>query len=269
MGLTGRAARRIRGLTIAALLAGACVPVTAAAQANAIANGEFSEGLTGWTTQVISPGSYFGYPHFRVINEAKCEPAQSGNRFLEIDVPGNAAGYVQQQIAVPASPGPLTFRTWGNLEAVQVTISAVTVADNAVHTLLSYSPPTLQATPSTCSSSKPVSESLDVSAYAGKTIDLRLQATASGHDGTIADFDDFALTAGAVSPPAPKCVVPKLKGLTLKAAKSKLKHAHCGVGAIKKRHSKSVRKGKVISSSPGKGASRAAGTKVGLTVSSG
>jgi PASTA domain len=250
-------------LTLGAMPAGSA----GAAQVNAISNGEFSQGLSGWSTQVISPGSYSGYPHFRVETEAKCEPAQSGNPFLEIDVPGGAAGYVQQQVAVPSAPGPLTFRTWGNLEPVQVTISAV--QGSVVKTLLAYSPPTLQGSVASCSGAKPIPESLDVSAFAGKSIDLRLEATSGGHDGTIADFDDFSLVGTAASAKASKCVVPRLRGLTLHAAERKLKSSGCAVGAVKKRASRSVSRGKVISSAPASGSSRSAGAKVALIVSSG
>jgi hypothetical protein len=176
---------------------------------------------------------------------------------------------VQQQLSVPAAPGPLTFRTWGNLEPVQVTVSAVTVATGMAHPLLAYSPPTLQGSMGSCSGLKPIPESLSLAAYAGQTIGLRLEATSSGTAGTIADFDDFALTGTAAPPPTSKCVVPKLRGLTVAAAKHKLTSAGCGVGKVKKHASSSVRKGRVISSSPGRGSQRSAGAKVALTVSSG
>jgi len=65
------------------------------------------------------------------------------------------------------------------------------------------------------------------------------------------------------------CKVPSVKGKTLAAAKSALKHAHCGVGAVTKKASAKVAKGKVISSKPGAGSKHKAGTKVALTVSSG
>jgi PASTA domain len=265
---TGPWAGRTCRLALATLLIGALAPVSpGSAQTNVITNGEFSQGLTGWTTQVLAQGPYAGYPHFRVLTEAKCEPAQQGNPFLEIDVPGGARGYVQQQIAVPAAPGPLTFRTWGNLETVQVTISAVT-SNGAAHPLLAYSPPTLQGSVGGCSGLKPIPESLNVAMYAGQTIGLRLEATSAGHDGTIADFDDFSLI-GTSHAPALKCIVPKLKGLTLSAAKQKLKKAGCSVGKVKQGKSSSVHKGRVISSSPGKGSRRSAGTKVAVVISSG
>jgi serine/threonine-protein kinase len=66
-----------------------------------------------------------------------------------------------------------------------------------------------------------------------------------------------------------KCVVPKLKGKALKKAKRALNAAHCRPGKVTRKHSSSVRKGHVISTSPGKGKVLPAGSKVKLTVSSG
>jgi beta-lactam-binding protein with PASTA domain len=65
------------------------------------------------------------------------------------------------------------------------------------------------------------------------------------------------------------CNVPALKGKKLAAAKKALKKANCGVGKVTNKASATVAKGKVISSKPGKGAKKKAGTKVALTISSG
>ena len=65
------------------------------------------------------------------------------------------------------------------------------------------------------------------------------------------------------------CKVPTVKGKSESAAKTALKAAHCGVGAVTKKASSSVAKGDVISSSPGAGTTHSKGTKVKLTVSSG
>jgi hypothetical protein len=65
------------------------------------------------------------------------------------------------------------------------------------------------------------------------------------------------------------CLVPKLKGKTLAAAKHALKKAHCSVGKLTKHKSSKVPKGRIISSSPKAGSKRKAGTKVALTVSRG
>ncbi len=64
------------------------------------------------------------------------------------------------------------------------------------------------------------------------------------------------------------CKVPKLKGLTLKKAKAKLKRAHCSLGKATKKRSR-VRKGRVIAQTPKPGAVRKNGARVNVVVSRG
>jgi beta-lactam-binding protein with PASTA domain len=71
-----------------------------------------------------------------------------------------------------------------------------------------------------------------------------------------------------LNPAPPACVVPKLKGKTLKAAKRMLTKAHCKPGRITKKFSR-VKKGRVISQKPKPGKHLAAGAKVNLVVSKG
>ena len=65
-----------------------------------------------------------------------------------------------------------------------------------------------------------------------------------------------------------RCVVPKVVGKTLSAAKKTLKAAHCGVGKIKRVYSK-VRNGRVAAQNPKPGKHLASGAKVALTVNKG
>ena len=65
------------------------------------------------------------------------------------------------------------------------------------------------------------------------------------------------------------CVVPKVKGKTLAAAKAAIGKASCSVGSVKKKASKAVKKGRVISESPGAGKKLADGARVNLVVSTG
>ncbi len=67
---------------------------------------------------------------------------------------------------------------------------------------------------------------------------------------------------------APVCLVPKVKGKKLAAARSALSQAHCTVGKVTKKFSK-VKKGRVLSQRPKPGTSLAAGAKVNLVVSKG
>ena len=69
--------------------------------------------------------------------------------------------------------------------------------------------------------------------------------------------------------PVPQCVVPKLKGKTLKAAKRALRTHFCSLGKVKHAFSNRVRKGRVISQKPKPGRHLDHGAKVGLIVSKG
>ena len=78
----------------------------------------------------------------------------------------------------------------------------------------------------------------------------------------------FSVTV-ASAPPPPKCVVPKLAGKTLSQARTALSRAHCKLGKVhqpKKPKHRRLRKLIVKSSSPGRGAVRANGTKVAVTL---
>jgi hypothetical protein len=70
-------------------------------------------------------------------------------------------------------------------------------------------------------------------------------------------------------PPPPRCVVPRLRGLKLAAARTALQHAHCALGKVRRRHSRRVRRGRVISQSPAPGKREAAGSKVAVVLSRG
>jgi hypothetical protein len=64
-----------------------------------------------------------------------------------------------------------------------------------------------------------------------------------------------------------RCVVPKLKGLTLKKAKSRLKKANCRTGKVTRARNRKVKKGRVISSSPKAGKRLALNAKVKVKLS--
>jgi len=66
-----------------------------------------------------------------------------------------------------------------------------------------------------------------------------------------------------------KCVVPKVKGKTLAAAKRALVRAKCAMGKLTRAYSAKVTKGLVISQRPAAGKSLTRGAKVALVVSNG
>jgi hypothetical protein len=198
--------RRAR-CAVAALAAGVLPLATAqAASTNAVANSGFTAGLAHWSKGVVSHGSGgTTYPEIGVGAEnstksgedwswmATCAKFQGTKPFAFIDAPSGAAGYIQQQIKVPHSPSKLTFRTWNNLQPTKVTVTII--AGGATHTVLTYTPPSLQSdSGSGCTGKRAATKSIKVSSFAGKTIILRLGVTSTGYDGTIADFDSFSLT---------------------------------------------------------------------------
>jgi len=79
---------------------------------------------------------------------------------------------------------------------------------------------------------------------------------------------DVAFATPAASPP-PTCVVPRLKGKKVKAARKALTKAHCGVGKVKRSFSGKVKKGRVIKQGPKPGKVLPAGGKVRITISKG
>jgi Divergent InlB B-repeat domain/PASTA domain len=75
----------------------------------------------------------------------------------------------------------------------------------------------------------------------------------------------FTAPPAAASPSvAAACVVPKLRGKTLKKAKQALKRHHCRLGKVKRPKGKKGKRLIVRSSAPGAGAKRAVGAKVGV-----
>ena len=186
-----RSRRRFHGCALAALLLACLVAAPASADENPIKNGDFSSGLANWSTGVLSEGSFSGFPHITSEIGTNCAPSLAGKSHVQIDVPGGADGYVEQLIKVPAEPGSLTFLAWGNLDPVNVTISAV--VEGTPKPLSQFVPVSLESGEGECSGATPEKGSVGLSAYAGKEIGLRVEATAGGIDGTIAGLTDFEI----------------------------------------------------------------------------
>lgn len=73
-------------------------------------------------------------------------------------------------------------------------------------------------------------------------------------------------TPGTTPPGAQRCVVPKLAGKKLSAARRALAKAHCKVGRVTRKKGKKANRGRVLSTSPKAGTVKPAGAKVGLVV---
>lgn len=66
--------------------------------------------------------------------------------------------------------------------------------------------------------------------------------------------------------PGPSCLVPKLRGKSLTAAKKALKRAGCRIGTVKLRRGATAKTGKVVGQKPGPGKALPLGTKVNLVL---
>jgi hypothetical protein len=161
-----------------------------------ITNGDFSAGLSSWTQVKLVTSFGGGFPKFTPVPTHGCVAASD---FFEFDVPGNADGYLEQEIDLPpAPPTTLGLTVWGNLDPVTVTISVF--ADGTDHLLDTFVPAASQAldmgTCCVCSGATSVRKAYSLAAYKGKHVAVRLRATASGTNGTIVNFDDVSVRAG-------------------------------------------------------------------------
>jgi Divergent InlB B-repeat domain/PASTA domain/Domain of unknown function DUF11 len=84
---------------------------------------------------------------------------------------------------------------------------------------------------------------------------------------TVSMTADRSVTASFAR--VPKCVVPRVVGLTLAKARARIAKAHCRVGKITRKLSSRKKKGRVIAQSPTRGKILRSGSKVNLTVGKG
>jgi hypothetical protein len=185
--------RRSAALAVATALS---LALAAPSRANVIFNPSFAQGLEGWNTVVQSKGALPGYPHILALKRLfapvrKCDRAQRGHSFLQLNVPAGAAAYVEQEIIVPVHPGRLRFVTWGGHAPVKVTVS--------IHSgpfgrrLLTLTPPALLVSPTDCSKLRPRAVSLKMGGFSGQAVALRIRATSQGTEAAFADFTSFDL----------------------------------------------------------------------------
>jgi PASTA domain len=97
---------------------------------------------------------------------------------------------------------------------------------------------------------------------------IRVVVTASNVAGSAA-----AASAGTdvfrATPPRRRCVVPNVRGKTLRAARTAITRGRCRVGRIQRTFSNRVRAGRIVGQNPRAGARRAVGARVNLVLSKG
>ena len=74
----------------------------------------------------------------------------------------------------------------------------------------------------------------------------------------------YGISATAIAPP--RCVVPRLRGKTVPAARTALARARCVLGRVRRIRIRRGRIGRVLAQSPAAGAKRPRGTRVTITV---
>ena len=88
---------------------------TTSTSQNLVRNGDFSNGLTGWTVGVLKPSSFVGYPKWGIFNTTPWRPQVKP--FAYLDVPGGAAAYLESDpFTLPSSQEggwALTATIWG------------------------------------------------------------------------------------------------------------------------------------------------------------
>jgi Tol biopolymer transport system component len=74
------------------------------------------------------------------------------------------------------------------------------------------------------------------------------------------------LAATPVPPPTIRCIVPKVIGMRLAVARSRIGRANCRVGSVRRVRTKAKKRGKVVAQSPRAGSVKDRGSKVNLVV---
>jgi IPT/TIG domain/PASTA domain len=101
------------------------------------------------------------------------------------------------------------------------------------------------------------------SAQAGK---VDVTVVAAGGTSPVTAGDQFTYASGTNGGPPLKCVVPNLRGETLKAARKRARKASCKIGPVKTVKGAARKAGKIVKQKPKPGKVRAAGTKIAITL---
>ena len=185
--------------------------------------------------------------------------------------------YTQEYYAVTTTGAPWRTRI-GNFKFPNCALDTLTVtkAGSGSGTVTS-SPPGIDCG-ATCSHAfaRGTSITLTASAASGSVFAGWSGGGCSGTGTcTLATSGDTTVTATfntAPPPPPPpprRCVVPRVVGLKLNAAKTRIRRARCRVGRVTRRFSSRRKRGKVIAQSPRAGRRFAVGHRVNLVVGKG
>ena len=172
------------------------IPVNPSTQTSFIQNGDFNNGFGFFTT-----GTVVGSPQINInTSPVTClpqVPSQFGNPFASLNVPNGADGFFQQQVTVPNAAGQVvSFKSWGIISAVTVTVSVIPSSGPA-QMIGSFIAPQIMNPGNTCSGLTPAIKTFSLNAFAGQTVTLRFEATSVGLNQAIANFDNLFVGTGS------------------------------------------------------------------------
>jgi hypothetical protein len=257
-----------------------------------------------WGTSMLTvdPLDGFGTPQWGTRNAAinvcaftlSVAKAGAGSGTVASDLTGISCGAacshayaVGTSVALTATPGTgSTFSGWSGACSGTGTCTVSMSQARAVTAAFSLLPETLTVTRSgsgsgtvssnpagvacgaACSFAYPFGTSVTLTATPASGSVFSGWSGACSGSGTCAVAMSGAQSVHASFAKKLACIVPKLKGKKLRAAKRALRKAHCQTGKITRKYSK-VRRGRVISERPRPGKHLPVGAKVKLAVSKG
>lgn len=160
-------------------------------------NGDFSNGLTGWTPGILRSSGFGGYPRWGIFNST---PWRTGlNPFAFLDVPGGSAAYLDSDpFMLPNKPGgwTLDFTLWGLLSPTILEVQIKT--QTSIYTLDSFEPPKVEL------GQQPVMKHYSIpSNFTGQNIAVRFTCsdTPPYHaQGVYCGFDDIVVAPAQSGP---------------------------------------------------------------------
>jgi hypothetical protein len=218
--------------------------------------GAFSTSVTGpWTSTLVvtipaggdtSPSVYY-------------EDTLAGNPVLTATAAGTGSGTLTatvnpgQLAAVAVSPGSASVAARGSRTFLATAADAYGNAVSATSARWSIAPATLGT----------------LSPKSGSSTAFKAGSTPRSGS-VVASIGAISGRASVkVAAQLPPCIVPRLRGRTLLAARRAVKRRHCVLGRVRRAYSPVIRRGRVLSQRPAPGVRRPHGTKVNLTISRG
>lgn len=216
------------------------------------------EGATGTTSPAFGTGAY--YFHLRARDNAGnwSGTSHAGPYYVDTSAPTNpSARSTSHAIGVGSTATTIDFEWSGANDAG----SGVDGYSRVVGTSPSTAADTTKDVEENAAGATSGSLAPGSYYFSIRTVDN------VGHWSGATTIGPFVVTNRTVQ--VVRCTVPKLRGLTLSAARKKLTRANCKLGAVTRKYSARVKSGRIISQRPTAGKKLARGAKVSVALSRG